>query len=114
MSRKKKKRHLVNWQSVCQPLEFGCDGFRSNICLLSRWLWRLETEEGILQTLLRNKYLRRVNVAQCLARPGQSHFWQGVMKAKVHFLKFCKRIFSNGLRTSFGEDLWLGNEVSWG
>ena len=57
----KKKYRLVKWSILCQPKEIGGLGIKNldiqNRCLLSKWLFKLINEEGIWQSLLRNKYL---------------------------------------------------------
>lgn len=52
-----KKYHLVNWPTVCLPKDQGGLGVldlrKMNMALLGKWLWRLETEQGIWQDVLR-------------------------------------------------------------
>jgi hypothetical protein len=42
----KKKYHMVKWDVLCKPKEFGGLGFTDsrtrNICLLSKWIYKLE------------------------------------------------------------------------
>jgi hypothetical protein len=46
-----KKYHLVNWEIVCQPLDQGGLGVVDlevmNICLISKWFWKIENSDGI-------------------------------------------------------------------
>jgi len=51
--------------------------------LLSKWLFKLINEEGIWQSLLRNKYLKNQTIAQVEKKAG---FWVGLMKVKDTFL----------------------------
>jgi hypothetical protein len=59
---KKTKKHLVDWEIVCLPkdqgglevLELNC----MNVSLLSKWLWKLETSEGLWHKLSRRNILR--------------------------------------------------------
>jgi len=64
----KKKYRLVKWSILCQPKEIGGLGIKNldiqNRCLLSKWLFKLINEEGIWQSLLRNKYLKNQTIAQ--------------------------------------------------
>ncbi|WVZ64243.1 hypothetical protein U9M48_013795 [Paspalum notatum var. saurae] len=57
----KKKYRLVKWYLLCQPKEQGGLGVQNlyiqNKCLLSKWLFKLCNEDGMWQSLLRNKYL---------------------------------------------------------
>ena len=107
-----KKYHLVRWEKVCQPTEMGGLGVVDlkvmNICLLSKWLWKLENGEGIWQNLVRRKYVK-ITVSACVKKPGQSHFWQGLMGVKDIFFKFRRKVIGNGERTRFWEDLWVGD-----
>ena len=54
-----------------------------NRFLLSKWLFKLINEEGIWQSLLRNKYLKNQTIAQVEKKAG---FWVGLMKVKDTFL----------------------------
>ena len=57
----KKKYRLAKWEIICQPKEIGGLGVANldikNICLLSKWLFKLLNGDGVWQQLLRNKYL---------------------------------------------------------
>jgi len=55
-----------------------------NICLLSKWLFRLLNEEGIWQDLLKKKYLGNKTLSQ--VTPGDSQFWSSLMEIKDLFL----------------------------
>ena len=57
-----------------------------NRFLLSKWLFKLINEEGIWQSLLKKKYLKNETTAQVQKKPGDSHFWAGLMKVKDTFL----------------------------
>lgn len=85
----------------------GCCGFVSYECLLSRWLWKIDNEEGLWQELNRNKYLSNVRLSQCKLKPVHSHFWYGlIMEVKDMLFKFCRRKNGNEHRTRFWEDVW--------
>ena len=57
----KKKYRLARWNILCQPKDQGGLGIVDlsikNVCLLSKWLYRLLNEDGVWQRMLRNKYL---------------------------------------------------------
>jgi hypothetical protein len=42
-------------------------------------------------------------------KPGDSHFWSGLMKAKTTFLMHRSFHLNNGKKIRFWEDKWLGN-----
>jgi hypothetical protein len=56
-----KKYYLVNWDSICTPKDSGGLGILNLICmnisLLTKWLWKLEKEEGLWQTIVK-KYMK--------------------------------------------------------
>lgn len=76
-----KKYHLVNWPEICQPRDQGGLGETDldikNISLLCKWLWKLENEDGVWQSLLREKYIKKHLLTTCELKSGQSHFLQG-------------------------------------
>jgi hypothetical protein len=59
----KRKYHIVRWEVMAKPREFGGLGFIDtrlmNRCLLSRWIVKLERGDSDMCTwLLRKKYLQ--------------------------------------------------------
>ena len=57
----KRKYRLARWDILCRPKDQGGLGIENleikNKCLVSKWLYRLETEpEGMWSQILRNKY----------------------------------------------------------
>jgi hypothetical protein len=67
-----KKYPLVNWEYVCQPHNMEGLGVVDlsvmNKCLLIKWLWNLETFEGIWQNLIGTKYLKNCFLSQCVRK----------------------------------------------
>lgn len=57
-----KKNHLVNWKTCFLPKQQGGLGILNldlmNKALLAKWFWRLETENGLWQEVLINKYVK--------------------------------------------------------
>ena len=111
----KKKYRLVKWSILCQPKEIGGLGIKNldiqNRCLLSKWLFKLINEEGIWQSLLRNKYLKNQTIAQVEKKSGDSHFWAGLMKVKDTFLNHGSFHLNDGNQKRFWEDKWIGNHT---
>jgi hypothetical protein len=109
----KKKYRLTKWNIVCRPKDQGGLGIEvlelKNKCLLSKWLFKILTEEGMWQQILTNKYLKHQTLAQVEAKPTDSPFWKGLMRVKNDF--FRRGFFKVGTGDSvrFWEDIWLGN-----
>ncbi|WVZ54946.1 hypothetical protein U9M48_005671 [Paspalum notatum var. saurae] len=78
-----------------------------NKSLLGKWLFKLVNEDGLWQRLLRNKYLRDKTLTQLEKKPGDSHFWSGLMGIKDQFLNLGSFILKNGTQIRFWEDIWL-------
>jgi hypothetical protein len=110
----KKKYHLVSWDVVCLPKDQGGLGILNldlmNISLLAKWLWKLFNEDGMWQRILKGKYLSSKTLGQVESKPGDSHFWQGLMEVKKFFWPCCKIIVGNGESTRFWEDHWLRDQ----
>ena len=57
----KKRYRLARWDAVCHPKDQGGLGIHDleikNKALLRKWLYKLLTEEGVWQNLLRRKYI---------------------------------------------------------
>ena len=48
-------------------------------------------------------------VSQIHWKPGDSHFWAGLMATKKHFFRFGSFAIKDGSEIRFYEDKWLGN-----
>ena len=109
----KKKYRLAKWSVVCRPKEQGGLGIHDlqvkNTALLGKWLYQLLTEEGVWKTLLRRKYVGSNALSQVSWKPGDSHFWAGLMATKKHFFPLGSFIINDGTEIRFWEDKWLGN-----
>jgi hypothetical protein len=57
-----KKLHLVNWNTVCSPKSLGGLGVLNlgymNDALLTKWLWNLESSNGLWQNIISGKYIK--------------------------------------------------------
>lgn len=95
-----RKYHSVNWPIVCSPKDQGGLGVLDlevmNLSLLGKWLWKLETENGLWQDFIKKKYLSQQILSQVPVKPGVSQLWQGIMAVKDVFLAFCKKKVCNG------------------
>jgi hypothetical protein len=109
----KKKYRLAKWPVVCRPKDQGGLGIHDlevkNTTLLEKWLFRLLSEDGIWQTLLRRKYVGSKALSQVLWKHGDSHFWAALMEKKKHFFGHGTFSIKDGSEIRFCEDKWLDN-----
>lgn len=58
----KKKYHVIRWDALCRPKDFGGMGFMDtrvmNICLLSKWIMKLESGATDMCFEVLRKYMR--------------------------------------------------------
>jgi hypothetical protein len=67
--------------------------------------------DGTWQQLLRNKYLGDKSFTQVERKPGDSHFWSGLMNIKDQFLNLGSFKLQDGKQIRLWEDKWLGANV---
>ena len=74
----KKKYRLAKWNILSMPKDQGGLGIQDlnikNIALLSKWLYKLLSSDGLWQQILRNKYLGSKPLVQAIWKTGDSHF----------------------------------------
>ena len=101
----KKKYRLAKWSILCQPKDQGGIGILDlntmNRALLSKWLYKLLTSDGMWQQLLRNKYIGSKSLAQVEWKISDSHIWSCLMKAKPDFLRFGTFLVKDGSQVRF-------------
>jgi hypothetical protein len=89
---KKLKRgyYMVKWTKVCRSKKKGglgiLDLHKQNISLLCKWWWKLDTEQGLWQDIVKAKYLRNKSVANVTARFNDSPCWKGLLKVKDTYM----------------------------
>jgi hypothetical protein len=80
----KKKYRLVKWSVVCRPKDQGGLGVHDlevkNSALLGKWMFKLLTEDGVWQTLLKRKYIGSKSLSQVIWKPGDLNFWAGLLE----------------------------------
>ena len=101
----KKKYHLVKWIKICKSKKKGGVGIKDlrkmNVCLLSKWWWRLECEDGLWQQLVEAKYLHNKTIHTINHRINDSPIWYDLLKIKDLYLQ-CRGItIRNGKNTRF-------------
>ena len=97
---------------MCRPKDHGGLGIHDlqvkNRALLGKWLFKLLTEDGVWQTLLRRKYLGSSALSQESSKPEDSHFWSGLMAMKKFFFPLGSFSSKDGSEIRFWEDRCLG------
>lgn len=108
----RKKYRLPKWSVHCRPKDQGGLGIHDldvkNRALLDKWLFKLLMEDGVWQTLLRRKCVGSKAVSQVYWKPGDSHFWAGIM-AKKYFFYYGSFSIMDGSEIRFWEDKCLGD-----
>jgi hypothetical protein len=110
--RQKKKYHMMRWEVLATPKPIGGLSFTDtrimNQCLLSKWIFRLESgDKSPCCKLLRAKYLGEKGFYSSSSE-GVYQFW-----AALHEIKHCCArgliyIVGDGKKVRFWLDMWLG------
>uniref|UniRef100_A0A453J0Y5 Reverse transcriptase zinc-binding domain-containing protein n=1 Tax=Aegilops tauschii subsp. strangulata TaxID=200361 RepID=A0A453J0Y5_AEGTS len=86
----RKRYHLVRWTRICRSKKKGSLGVKDlrkqNISLLTKWWWKLETQQGLWQDIIRAKYLHKDTVASVKCKFSDSPIWKAIMKVKEYYL----------------------------
>jgi hypothetical protein len=97
---------------VCHPKDQGGLGIHNlevkNTALLCKWPFKLLAEDGIWQTILKQKYVGSKALSQVIWKLGDSHFWAALMAMKNKFSRLGKFSIKDGSEIRFWEDKWLG------
>jgi hypothetical protein len=100
------------WNVVCRPKDQGGLGIHDfefkNTALLGKWLFKILTEEGTWQTILKQKYVGSKALSQFFWKPCDSHFWDGLMAMKTTFFSHGTFSIRDGSEIMFWENKWLG------
>lgn len=109
----KRKYHMIKWQAMATPKEFGGMGFTEtrtmNICLLTKWIFKLENgDRSLCCDLLRAKYLKDGSFFESKVA-GTSQFWRGLHSVKEWFHRGAVYILGDGKKIKFWLDTWYGN-----
>jgi hypothetical protein len=104
----------VKWDTVCTAKDIGGLGILNlrwmNISLVTKWLWKLEKEDGLWQTIVKEKYMKGKPLSVLKKKQGDSQFWRGIMDSKEEYCNNRKMEIGNGYATSFWRDKWCGDE----
>jgi hypothetical protein len=105
---------LVKWVKICKSKKKGGlrikDLRKMNVCLLSKWWWKLEQEEGLWQEIVKAKYLQNKTIFSVSHKNTDSAIWADLLKVKDLYLQGRSIRMNNGQKTRFWSDPWLYNK----
>lgn len=78
-----------------------------NISLMCKWWWKLDTETGIWQDIVKAKYLSKCAIGNVQHRLGDSPAWSDLMKIKKIYLRGREIMVRNGKNSLLWTDPWL-------
>ena len=101
----KRKYHLVKWEIICGSKKKGGLGvkdiYNMNISLLCKWWWRLESEDGLWQDIIKAKYLKGRPISSVKHRLDDFPIWSDLLKIRMVYLKGRQIHTRNGKKNSF-------------
>lgn len=109
----KRKMHLVSFEGVCLPKDFGGLGIKRvreiNLSLLCKWFWRLK-EDGLWVRLLKEKYGTETGdfFPKRSKLPFGISVWRGLALVEPLFRQLSKFRLGNGTKIDFWNDNWCG------
>jgi hypothetical protein len=109
----KKKYYLVKWDVVCKPRKKGGLGIKNlqlfNQCLLCKWWWKLEEEDGLWIQLVKAKYGVDKGIQNIKMKSNDSPVWKDLLKVKHLYTQGRVMVVGNGNSTDFWSDAWCGS-----
>lgn len=102
---------MIRWEALIRPKEFGGLGFMDvrvmNICLLSKWIDKLERDDsGLCCSILKKKYLGQKSIFQIKNKKG-SQFWRSLLEMRQWYERGRVVEVVSGQQTRFWQDSWL-------
>jgi hypothetical protein len=96
---------LAKWSILHKPRSVGglviIDLDIQNKCLLSKWIFKLLSEDGVWQQMLKKKYLKGKTLSEVERKKGDSHFWSRLMEVKKLVLERGRFQVQDGSQTRF-------------
>ena len=82
---------------------------RQNISLLCKWLWKLETKNGLWQSIVQEKYVKGKPLSAVKIKAGDSPCWKDILKVREYYLAERRIVIHKGescmlWKDSFGPD----------
>ena len=111
--KEKKGYYMVKWSRVCRSKKKGGLGIkninRQNISLLCKWLWKLETKQGLWQTIVHAKYVKGKPLPVVKIKVNDSPCWKEILKLREIYFAGRRVVLHNGggcllWKDSFGPD----------
>lgn len=59
---------------------------KQNISLMVKWWWKLETQTGVWQNLVRARYLQNKSVATVQPRQSDFPYWKSLLKVRELYM----------------------------
>ena len=105
---------MVKWRRICRSRsKRGLrvkDLRKQNISLLLKWWWKLDTQDGLWQKIIRAKYLHNQTVASVTAKFHDSPACKNLIEVKEVYMAGRKIILKSGNVVRFWKDPWLDNK----
>jgi hypothetical protein len=79
---------------------------------MCKWWWKLETQDGMWQQIVKKKYLRNKTVASVKPRVSDSPCWKSILKVKERYFEGRQVILNRGDVVRFWLDPWIENNNS--
>jgi hypothetical protein len=101
---------MVKWCKICRSKKKGGLGIknlrRQNISLLVKWWWKLDTQDGLWQRIVKARYLRSKMVSNVTPRFSDSPCWKSLLQVKDTYLAGRKIVLNGGDLVRFWQDPW--------
>jgi hypothetical protein len=104
--------YMVKWCKICRFKKKGGLGVldlrKQNISLLCKWWWKLDTQQGLWQDIVKAKYLRNKIVASVQSRFNDSPCWKALLSMKDTYMAGRKVGVGNGDICRLWKDHFIG------
>lgn len=105
---------MLKWKRICRSKQKGGLGVldleKQNISLMTKWWWKLETQDGLWQKIVKAKYFRNQTVASVKPRFNDSPCWKNIFKVKETYMAGRKIILNSGNLMRLWLDPWYNNK----
>jgi hypothetical protein len=81
-----------------------------NISLFCKWWWKLDTENGLWQQIIKSKYLNGESICTVKHRQNDSPIWADLLKIRNIYLQGRKMVVRDCKRTLLWKDIWLNEK----